>query len=66
MTQKPIPLTVPDEGQTMSEHRIARSKMRIKESRVLIEQANMTRLAHMAIAQGKAKHRAARAKEEDK
>jgi hypothetical protein len=57
----------PDEDSgTTSQRRIVRSEMRVKESRLLIEQANITRLASIAAAIKKIKLRAAENKKKGK
>jgi hypothetical protein len=58
VSRKPKPLSVLDDGQTMSEHRIAQSKMRVKESRLIIEQAAKTRLDALAALEAKRRRRA--------
>jgi hypothetical protein len=55
-------LPVEQQVQTMTEHRIARSKERIQESRVLMENSRVTRFASIASFAAKSKLRAAAAK----
>jgi hypothetical protein len=55
-------LPVKQQVETMSEHRIARSKERIEESRLLMENSRVTRLASITSFTAKTKRRAAGAK----
>jgi hypothetical protein len=53
---------VEQNDETMAEHRIAQSKKRVEESRVMMENSRVTRLASINTFRNKSKRRAAAAR----